>query len=118
MDELGEPAQWGIDYLVRVQTSGGGWRYGPRYHQSDTSCTSWVLMTVKSGDLVGLEIAQRCLDGIDSWLERCSYDVTGEEEIIEDLSTDYDYEVGAARYFKAFTGYFELSGVGEERAPA
>ena len=28
---LAEPAQWGIDYLVRVQTPGKGWRYGPRY---------------------------------------------------------------------------------------
>jgi HEAT repeat protein len=109
-DDLRDPAQWGIDYLVRVQTPGGGWRYGPRYVQSDTSATSWVLMTVKSGQLLGLDIAQRCMDGIDSWLERCSYDVTGEEEIPEDLATDYDYEVGSRRYFKAFTGYLELSG--------
>jgi HEAT repeat protein len=113
MDELEEPAQWGIDYLTRVQTPGGGWRYGPRYVQSDTSCTSWVLMTVKAGDLVSLEVAQRCYDGIDSWLERCSYDITGEEELPADLSTDYDYEVGSKRYFKAFVGYFELSGAEE-----
>jgi HEAT repeat protein len=110
MDELKEPAQWGIDYLVRVQTPGGGWRYGPRYHQSDTSCTSWVLMTLKAGDLVGLQVSQRGYDGIDSWLERCAYDITGEEEIPEDLSTDYDYEVGSKRFYKSFMGYFELSG--------
>ncbi len=110
MDELREPAQWGIDYLSRVQTPGGGWRYGPRYHQSDTSCTSWVLMTLKAGDMVGLDVGQRTYDGIDSWLERCAYDITGEEEIPDDLSTDYDYEVGSKRYFKAFMGYFALSG--------
>jgi HEAT repeat protein len=109
-EALREPAQWGIDYLVRVQTPGAGWRYGPRYVQSDTSCTSWTLMTMKAADLIGLEVAQKSFDGIDSWLERCSYDITGEEEIPEDLSTDYDYEVGSRRYFKAFTGYFELSG--------
>ncbi len=113
---LAEPAQWGIDYLVRVQTPGGGWRYGPRYVQSDTSCTSWVLMTVKAADLVGLDVSQRCLDGIDSWLERCSYDITGEEEVPDDLSTDYDYEVGSRRYFKAFTSYFELSGADKSGA--
>ncbi|MHC5010425.1 MAG: hypothetical protein ACYTG6_05655 [Planctomycetota bacterium] len=109
-DLLEAPAQWGIDYLVRVQTPGGGWRYGPRYVQSDTSCTSWVLMTTKAADLVGLHVAQRSFDGIDSWLERCSYDITGHEELPDDLATDYDYEVGSRRYFKAFTGYFELSG--------
>lgn len=107
---LAEPAQWGIDYLVRVQTPGKGWRYGPRYYQSDTSCTSWVLMTTKMADLIGLDVAQRSWDGIDSWLERCSFDITGEEEIPKDLSTDYDYEVGNRRFYKAFTGYLELSG--------
>ena len=107
---LAEPAQWGIDYLVRVQTPGAGWRYGPRYYQSDTSCTSWVLMTTKMADLIGLDVAQRSWDGIDDWLERCSYDITGEEEIPKDLATDYDYEVGSRRFYKAFTGYLELSG--------
>jgi HEAT repeat protein len=107
---LAEPAQWGIDYLVRVQTPGGGWRYGPRYTQSDTSCTSWVLMTTKMADLIGLDVAQRSWDGIDSWLERCAFDITGQEEVPEDLSTDYDYEVGSRSYYKAFTGYLELSG--------
>ena len=109
-ETLAEPAQWGIDYLVRVQTSGAGWRYGPRYYQSDTSCTSWVLMTTKMADLIGLDVAQRSWDGIDDWLERCQFDITGEEEVPQDLSTDYDYEVGQRRYYKAFTGYLELSG--------
>ncbi len=104
------PAQRGIDYLVRVQTPGGGWRYGARYKQSDTSCTSWVLMTLKTADLLGLEVAQKALDGIDSWLERCAFDITGQEEVPEDLATDYDKEVGVKRIFKAFTGYLALSG--------
>jgi HEAT repeat protein len=103
-------AQAGIDYLVRVQTPGGGWRYGPRYVQSDTSCTSWVLMTLKTADLAGLDLAQRSMDGIDSWLERCSFDITGETETPADLASDYEYEVGQKRRFKAFTGYLELSG--------
>lgn len=104
------PAQWGIDYLVRVQTPGAGWRYGPRYYQSDTSCTSWVLMTTKMADLIGLDVAQRSWDGIDDWLERCAFDITGEEEIPKDLATDYDYEVGSRRHYQAFTGYLALSG--------
>jgi len=101
------PAQWGIDYLVRVQTPGAGWYYGPRAG-SDSSCTSWVLMTLKTGSLSGLQVAQRSLDGVDSWLLRCSYDITGHEETPEDLSTDYDYEVGSRQYYKAFTSYFAL----------
>jgi hypothetical protein len=109
-DGLRWPAQRGCDYLVRVQTPGGGWRYGARYVQSDTSCTSWVLMTLKSASLLGLDVSPKAMDGIDSWLERCASDITGEEEIPEDMMSGYDKEVGQKRLFKAFTGYFELSG--------
>jgi HEAT repeat protein len=108
-DALRAPAQAGLDYLVRVQTPGAGWRYGPRYIQSDTSCTSWVLMTVKTGTLLGLEVPQKCLDGIDSWLERCSSDVTGLEELPEDLMTPYEREVGVKKHYESFTSYLTLS---------
>lgn len=107
---LRRSAQAGVDYLQRVQTPGGGWRYSTRMVQSDTSCTSWVLMTLKTADLAGLDVPQKALDGIDSWLERCAFDITGETETPSDLGGDYDYEVGSRRRFIAFTGYFELSG--------
>ena len=107
-DRYMEPAQWGIDYLVRTQTPGAGWRYGPRYVQSDTSCTSWVLMATKMADLIGLDVAQKSWDGVDDWLERCASDITGEIEKLEDMSTDYDHEVGIQRRFEAFTSYFKL----------
>ena len=107
---LRRASQAGVDYLVRVQTPGGGWRYSARMVQSDTSCTSWVLMTLKTASLAGLDVPARAYDGIDSWLERCSFDITGETETPADLATDYDYEVGSRRRFKSFVGYFELSG--------
>jgi hypothetical protein len=107
-ERLAEPAQWGIDYMVRVQTPGAGWRYGPRYIQSDTSCTSWVLMATKMADMLGLDVAQKSWDGVDDWLERCALDMTGEIEKPEDMSNDYDYEVGIQRQFESFTSYFEL----------
>jgi HEAT repeat protein len=107
-DTLRDPAQRGIDYLCRVQTPGAGWRYGPRYVQTDTSATSWVLMTLKAGALLGLEVPQKAYDGIDWWLERCQSDITGMLEKPEDMVADYDKEVGAKYYFKAITGYFEL----------
>jgi hypothetical protein len=107
---LRRAAQAGVDYLIRAQTPGGGWRYSVRASQSDSSATSWVLMTLKTADLAGLDLAQKALDGIDSWLERCSFDITGEIETPADLASDYDYEVGSRRRFKAFGAYFELSG--------
>ena len=107
-EHLAEPSQWGIDYLVRVQTPGAGWRYGPRYVQSDTSCTSWVMMTLKTAQLSCLDVAQRSFDGIDSWLEKCCTDMTGHEEMLADLANDYDHEVGGSSVFLAYAGYFPL----------
>jgi hypothetical protein len=107
---LRRAAQAGVDYLARVQTPGGGWRYSVRMRQSDSSATSWVLMTMKTADLAGLDVAQKAMDGIDSWIERCSFDITGETENPADLANDYEYEVGSRRRFQAFGGYFELSG--------
>jgi HEAT repeat protein len=109
-ETLRGPSQRGIDYLVRTQTPGAGWRYGPRYTQSDSSCTAWVLMTMKTASLAGLRVAQKAYDGVDYWYQRCQLDITGEDEVPEDLTTDYEKEVGVKRYFKAFTGYFTLSG--------
>ncbi len=102
------PAQRGLDYLARVQTPGAGWRYGPRYFQSDSSCTSWAFMTMKAGALLGLEVPQKCYDGIDAWFERCQTDATGQEELPEDMVSDYDKEVGVKRVFKYITGYLPL----------
>ena len=108
-DELIVPAQRGIDYMVRVQTPGAGWRYGPRYIQSDSSCTAWALMTLKTANLSGLRVAQKAFDGVDFWYERTQFDITGEDELPDDMATDYDKEVGVKRYFKAFTGYLALA---------
>ncbi|MCA9315969.1 MAG: hypothetical protein H6826_05905 [Planctomycetes bacterium] len=105
---MADAAQWGIDYLVRTQTPGAGWRYGARYVNSDTSATSWVLMATKMADIVGLDVAQKSWDGVDDWLERCTTDITGEIEKPEDLSDDYEHEVGIQRMFEAFTSYFEV----------
>jgi hypothetical protein len=101
-------AERGLDYLVGVQTPGAGWRYGPRYLQSDTSATSWVLMGLKAGLAAGLHVPQRALDGVDLWLEGAQTDMTGEVERPEDLATDYDKEVGARRAFRAVTGYLPI----------
>ena len=103
------PAQRGCDYLVRTQTPGAGWRYSVRAVETDTSATSWVLMTLKSASMAGLHVPPKSMDGIDLWLEKACTDITGEEEVLEDLMSEYDKEVGGKRVFKAIAGYRELS---------
>jgi hypothetical protein len=66
-------------------------------------------MTLKSGSLAGLEVPPKAMDGIDLWLEKATTEVPGEVEVLDDLASAYDKEVGTKRLFKAIAGYRELS---------
>lgn len=65
-----EPAQRAVDYLVRNQSSAGGWRYQPKV-DSDLSVSGWCMMALQSARMAGIippEIAfrdlERFLDGV------------------------------------------------------
>ena len=66
--ELKEPAQRSLDYIANTQNrTRGGWRYSTQA-SADTSVTGWMMMSLKSGQLSGLEAPQKTYDGIDRWL--------------------------------------------------
>lgn len=52
---LRRPAQRALDYLVKNQHSGGGWRYSTN-QPGDTSVTAWCLQALQSGKLAGLNV--------------------------------------------------------------
>ncbi len=67
--ELKEPAQLALTYIVDTQHyQRGGWRYTPQI-SSDTSVSGWMMMSLKSGELSGLEVPPDTYAGIDKWLE-------------------------------------------------
>jgi hypothetical protein len=75
-------AQRAINFIVAAQdTTGGGWRYGPRPSGGDTSVTGWELMALKSGQMAGLNVprptinlCERFLDSVESTVKgRYSY---------------------------------------------
>ncbi|MBY0522227.1 MAG: terpene cyclase/mutase family protein [Gemmataceae bacterium] len=68
---LREPAQKAIDFLIKAQHKGGGWRYGPG-QAGDLSVTSWCLMALKSGQMAGLHIPMATIDGGKQFLGRMS----------------------------------------------
>ncbi|MEM9941456.1 MAG: hypothetical protein AAF939_07675 [Planctomycetota bacterium] len=68
---LREPAQKALDYIVETQDpKKGGWRYfaNPELRSTDTSVTGWMMMSLKSGKLAGLEVRSEVFRGIDDWL--------------------------------------------------
>ncbi|MBC7353609.1 MAG: terpene cyclase/mutase family protein, partial [Thermogutta sp.] len=54
-DRFREPALRAVDYLIRAQSSEGGWRYSPNA-DSDVSVTGWIVMALQSARMAGLEV--------------------------------------------------------------
>jgi hypothetical protein len=61
-------AQKGLDFIVRAQHAGGGWRYTPRT-PGDTSVTGWQLAALKSGQLAGLKVPPGTLGKVKLFLD-------------------------------------------------
>src|SRR5262249_36476859 len=64
------PCQRAIDFIIQMQKKDGGWRYGPNaeWPFSDLSCTSWVIMALKSGQMAGCNIPRETLEKATSFL--------------------------------------------------
>lgn len=66
--ELKPAAQLALDFIVETQhPQRGGWRYTPGI-SSDTSVSGWMMMSLKSGELAGLEVPPQTYDGVNDWL--------------------------------------------------
>jgi hypothetical protein len=69
---LKEPAERALLYILASQSpERGGWRYVPQ-SSSDTSVSGWMLMALKSGQLAGIPVPDRSLDGVRRWLDYAS----------------------------------------------
>ncbi len=63
-----DPSQRATNYAVRIQDSGGGWRYQPG-SESDTSVTGWFVMALQSARMAKLDVPQSTLDNIMRYLD-------------------------------------------------
>jgi len=66
--EYKKPAQLAIDYAVKIQAPGGGWRYVPG-DDSDTSVTGWFVMALQSAMMAGLEVPSPTLERVSQYLD-------------------------------------------------
>ncbi len=62
------PAQNALNYIVKAQHDGGGWRYAPR-QAGDTSVVGWQVMALKSGQMAGLQVPAATLRGAEKFLD-------------------------------------------------
>ena len=62
------PAQKALDFTIKSQHEpSGGWRYKPN-EQADTSVVGWQMMAIKSAEMAGLSVPQKCMDNVARWL--------------------------------------------------
>ena len=64
-----EPALRAIDYLIKSQSSEGGWRYTPNT-DSDVSVTGWIVMALQSARMAGFEVPQDVFRKVERFLDR------------------------------------------------
>ena len=74
--ELKEPAQKAIDYILKAQHDGGGWRYGPG-QPGDTSVTGWQVIALRSAQQGGLKIPKSVFTRISGYLDSVQTDKEG-----------------------------------------
>ena len=66
---LPEPIRKAVDFIVKAQRPGSGWRYEPR-SDSDTSVLGWQVMALKSAEVAGFEVPPAVYRGAANWLDR------------------------------------------------
>jgi len=64
-----DPALKAVQYLLRSQSTEGGWRYSPNA-DSDCSVTGWVVMALQSARMGGLDVPDDNLRRVERFLDR------------------------------------------------
>src|SRR5262249_17760705 len=56
-----------------AQGVSGGWRYAPRFQNSDTEQTGWQMQALRMAQVSGLRVPPETLQGVGRWLDDCAY---------------------------------------------
>ena len=74
--KLKQPAQRSIDYIVKAQHAGGGWRYQPG-QAGDTSVTGWQVIALRSAQQGGLQVPKGVMTKVSAFLDSVQTDKKG-----------------------------------------
>ena len=66
-------AERAVGYLLKSQSSEGGWRYSPQA-DSDVSVTGWIVMALQSARMAGLEVPDENFRRIERYLDSVAVD--------------------------------------------
>lgn len=63
-----EPIQKAVDFILKAQNPGAGWRYQPR-KDNDTSVTGWQVLALKSAMIAGIKFPPEHFEWVEKWLD-------------------------------------------------
>lgn len=63
-----EPVQKAVDFILKSQNPGAGWRYQPRT-DNDTSVTGWQVLALKSAMIAGIKFPPEHFEWVEKWLD-------------------------------------------------
>ncbi len=79
-----EPAQKGINFILRAQNPYRAWRYAfPPDGDNDTSVTGWMVMALKSAKMSGLIIDEAAMQNAMNWVTEMTDPATGKTGYID-----------------------------------
>lgn len=66
-------AQKGVDFIVRCQNPGMGWRYGIQPRENDSSVTVWMVMALRAAQTAGLQADYAAVfGGANAWFDKAT----------------------------------------------
>ncbi|MSR46852.1 MAG: hypothetical protein EXS13_07300 [Planctomycetes bacterium] len=72
-----EPAQKGLDFVMKSRNPYKAWRYGIADGDNDSSVTGWMVMALKSGGMAGLGIEEGAMRDAASYIDELTDPGTG-----------------------------------------
>ncbi|MBK8206317.1 MAG: terpene cyclase/mutase family protein [Planctomycetes bacterium] len=71
-------ADKGVEFILRAQNPGLGWRYGVQPGINDSSVSGWMVLALKSCKMAGLEFdSTKCYADAAEWFKMVTVDVNG-----------------------------------------
>jgi hypothetical protein len=70
--KLKKYAQRAVDYCIKAQNPGQGWKYGIKPGNNDTSVTGWMVLALKAAKTGGIKVPAEAFSGAQNWFKRAT----------------------------------------------
>ena len=91
-------AQKAVDYCIKAQNPGQGWKYGVKPGNNDTSVTGWMVLALKAAKTGGIKVPPQAFEGAQNWFKRVT---------APDGAVGYQRAGGGSSYIPANKGKYD-----------